>query len=83
MRVDMIGTVLRIVFEMRKAVSSQYGLCETASTTRPIARSLSATEAEGVGLPVRKAGGVIVWQAQEHELRQLLKSSLRCSVSAT
>jgi hypothetical protein len=32
------------------AVSFQYLECDTASTTRPSARSLSATEARGVGI---------------------------------
>ena len=36
---------------MKIAVSSQYAECDTASTTRPTARSLSATEAFGVGPP--------------------------------
>ena len=38
---------------MKNAVSSQKGECEMASTARPTARSLSATEDFGVGPPGR------------------------------
>ena len=38
---------------------------------RPNARSLSATQAAGVGQPATRAAGVIVGQADDHEVGKL------------
>ena len=53
------------------AVSSQYGLLETASTTRPTARSLSATRGIGSRRANLGSGGVVVGQAHQREAGQL------------
>jgi hypothetical protein len=50
-RVDVVGSALRVVFEDEDRRFLPVRVVEIASTRRPSAKSLSATIARGVGVP--------------------------------